>query len=58
MLNSSLFLIRGYLTYNKVPLSFWFKYFLDSRAEIHQIFALFFLVNLRNQKVILKLTDL
>ena len=33
-------------------------HFLDSRAEIHQILALFFLENLRHQKVILKLTDL
>ena len=34
--------VRDYLTYNKVPLSFWFNHFLDSRAEIHQFFVLFF----------------
>ena len=37
---------------------FWFDHFLDSRTEIHQNFVLFFLENLRHQKVILKLTDL
>jgi hypothetical protein len=39
-------------------LFFQFNQFLDSRAEIHQIFALVFLENLRHQKVILKFTDL
>ena len=34
--------IWGYLTCYKVPLSFWFNYFFDSRAEIHEIFSLFF----------------
>ena len=43
----------------KRPLFFQFNQFLDSRAEIHQIFALlFFFEKLRHQKVILKLTDL
>ena len=47
-----------YINHVKEHLSFWFNYFLDSRAEIHQFFAFGFLENLRNQKVILKLTDL
>ena len=38
MSNSPEFVIRGYLTYNIMPLSFWFNHFFDSRAEIHQIF--------------------
>ena len=46
-----------YLTNHKVPLPFWFNHFLDSRAEIHQFFV-GLMENLRNQKVILKLTDL
>ena len=37
-----------------MPLSFWFNHFLDSRAEIHQMYFGFF-ENLRNQKVILKI---
>ena len=45
-------LIRGYLTYHAVPSFFKFDYFLDSRTEIQQIFALVF------WKVILKLTGL
>ena len=36
---------------------FQFNQFLDSRAEIHQIFASF-LENLRHEKVILKLAGL
>ena len=43
------------LKYIKGHLFFKFNQFLDSRAEIHQIFELFFW-NLRHQKVILKLT--
>ena len=44
---------------NSVSFScFQFNIFLDSWAEIHQIFALFFLENLIDQKVILKLTYL
>ena len=39
----------------KGPLFFQFNQFLDPRADIHQVF---FLENLRNQKVILKLNDL
>ena len=35
----------------------WFEHFLDSRAEICQIFG-GFLENLRNKKDILKLTNL
>ena len=42
----------------KGPLFFKFAQFLDSRAEIHQMFALFASENLRHPKVILKLTDL
>ena len=42
----------------KRPLIFQFNQVLDSRAEIHQIFALVFLEKLRHQKVILRLTDL
>ena len=34
--------IWGYLTCYKVPLYFWFNYSLDSTAEIHEIFSLFF----------------
>ena len=40
------------------PVSSDLKPPLDSRPEIHQIFALLFLENLRHQKVILKWTDL
>ena len=47
MSNSPYLVIRGYLTYNKVPLSFWFNHFF--RAEIQQFFACF-LENLSNQK--------
>jgi hypothetical protein len=42
----------------KEPLFFQFNQFLDSKEEIHQTFALGFLEGLRDQKVILKLTDL
>ena len=41
-----------------MPSSFWFNHFLDSRAEIHQMFLFDSLDNFRHQKVILKLTDL
>ena len=41
-----------------MPLFCWFDQFLDSRAEIYQIFVGFFFENLRHQKDILKLTDL
>ena len=47
----------GVLDFFRRSLLFWFNHFFDSRVEIHQIFAVFF-ENLRNQKVILKLTDL
>ena len=33
-----------------MPLSFWLNHFLDSRAEIHQIFALFFFGKLKTPK--------
>ena len=33
-----------------MPLSFWFDHFLDSRAEILQIFGLVFVENLRHPK--------
>ena len=32
-------------------LCLWFNHFLDSRAEIHRIFALFFLENLRHSEI-------
>ena len=41
-----------------MPLSFWLDHFLDSRAEIHQIFALVFWKIEQHQNVILILTDL
>ena len=58
MLNSPVLSIMGYLTYlvYKRVFIFQFNQLLDSRAEIHQFF--FSLENLRDQKVILKLTDL
>ena len=40
-----------------MSLSFGEDHFLDSRAEIHQIFALVFW-KIEDRKVILKLTDL
>ena len=40
-----------------MPLSYWLDHFLDSRAEIHQIFALFFW-KIEDTKYILRLTDL
>jgi hypothetical protein len=59
MLNSPFLLIRGYLTYLVYKKAFFqFNQFLDSGAEIHHNFLVAFLENLRDQKVILKLTDL
>ena len=40
-----------------MPLSFWFDHFLDSRAEIHQMFGWVF-GKFNNQIFILRLTDL
>ena len=56
MSNSPLLVIRGSLKYYEVPLSFGFNHLLDSKAEICQIFAMFFFFNLRHQKVTLKST--
>ena len=45
MLNCLKLLIRGYLTqlvHKRAIIVFQFNQFLDSRAEIHQIFWLFF----------------
>ena len=46
-----------YLMYLKTFL-IWFDHFLDPWAEICQIFWCFFLENLKNQKDILKSSDL
>ena len=46
----NMFLIERECVYIKEPLFFQFNEFLDSRAEIHQIFAMFFFGKFKTSK--------